>query len=169
MTGWFYLAFSERCQRYIERHAEVRARPAVSGRGRGAPLAGQDGAQRRHQGDRSGNRQDDVVVSADAGVADRACWRPQAASCSSLAAKEHLRAGRADGRVALALPDRRRPSTRRRSAIGRRQAVRRRLRRQRVYSFAIRRVTTVNAELAEHAKKISFLLNANYSWNLLGG
>ena len=52
VTGWVYLAFSGRRSALLQRHAEVRVRPAVSGRPR---RADRPDAHRRHQGNRPGN------------------------------------------------------------------------------------------------------------------
>ena len=138
LTGWFYLAFAEGGQVYTSTPQHDHARPAVSRprpcrRTAAGARPESAGDQRRHQSDRSGNRQDHVVVTRSIrGRSPTACSRP-AATCVfvSVARRKHPRARREDRKIPLALPDGRQPSGVADELCDRRQAVRRARGRQR--------------------------------------
>ena len=105
-TGLVYLAYQDGGQRHIKRACSCSgARAAALRRARRRVGAG---AHRRHQGDRSRERQDRLELPADSGFADRR--RPRDGGRRGVRREPRglpLRAGRADGRLAVAVSDRR--------------------------------------------------------------
>ena len=116
LTGWFYLAFGEGGQVYTSTTQPITRGQQYLGRGRAAgppPARGpnQPATERGHQGDRSGNRKDRLVVSALSGIADQRRARDRRQRrVRVIARRQHPRARREDRKISLALPDRRQSS-----------------------------------------------------------